>query len=541
MGLCNYIGVVCLLGYGMAYSYRPVDRAQPFLLPPDMREWLPAGHLVWFVLGVVARLDTSALHARHGNDGPGRRAYDPDMLLGLLLYAYCTGVRSSRRIERLCVVDGAYRVMAANAGPDHTTIARFRQGYNAVAQSLFVGVLDRGAGAGLASVGVVAIDGTKMGADASLGANRTRDQIVAEVAAMFDGAEQLDSDEDRLFGDANGDELPAELIDPRSRKARLDAALAVLEAQAAARRAEQVAARAAQAGTGNETGVGRRGRPVAGGEVIAAEAALAKARQKAQADHDQRQARAEARGDRRGRPRPHPEGSFVAKAEARLARAQQRAETRSQEPAKAPKTPPRANVTDPDSRIMNTTKGWIQGYNAQAAANTHGIILAATVTQNHNDMRSCVPMMHAIRANLDAAHIAVPIGTLLLDAGYCSEANLTAPGPDRLIATTKSWKLRAQARQNGYTHGPPPPDATPIDAMEHRLRSAEGTALYTQRQPPIEPVSGPPKPTRASRRFPRRGLPAVNDEWQLIAATHNVQRLHHHQNRPPTPNTTETT
>jgi transposase len=517
----------------MAFSYRPVDRSQPFLLPPDMREWLPASHLVWFVLEVVARVDTSALHARHGNDGPGRRAYDPDMMLGLLIYAYCTGVRSSRRIERLCVVDVAYRVMAANSGPDHTTIARFRQGYNALAQSLFVEVLELCAAAGLATVGVVAIDGTKMGADASLGANRSREQIAAEVAAMFDHAERVDSDEDRLFGDANGDELPAELIDPRSRKARLDAALAVLEAQSAARREDQAAARAAKAATGNGAG-GRRGRPATGAEVIAAEAALAKARETARAHRADLDARAEERGDRRGRPRAHPEGVFVAKAEARLARAQQRAETRSEEPAKAPKTPPRANITDPDSRIMSSTKGWIQGYNAQAAANAHGIILAATVTQDHNDIRWCVPMMRAIRTNLDAAGIAEPIGTVLLDAGYCSEANLTAPGPDRLIATTKSWKLRRQARQNGFTQGDPPPDATPIDAMEHRLRTQEGTALYTQRQHTIEPIFGHTKANRGYRRFTRRGLPAVNNEWQLIATTHNLQRLHNH---PPTPKT----
>jgi len=447
-----------------------------------------------------------------------------------LLYAYCTGVRSSRRIEQLCVVDVAYRVMAANSAPDHTTIARFRQGYNELAQSMFVEVLELCAEAGLATVGVIAVDGTKMGADASLRANRSREQIAAEVAAMFDNAERVDSDEDRLFGDANGDELPAELVDPRSRQARLDAALVVLEAQSKARRDEQAAAGAAKA-AGNGTG-GRLSRPVAGTEVIAAEAALAKARQQAQAEKDDLDARAAARGDRRGRPRTHPEGFFVAKAEARLARARQRAETRSDQPAKAPKTPPRANITDPDSRIMTTTKGWIQGYNAQAAANTHGIILAATVTQDHNDMRCCVPMMHAIRTNLDAAGIAEPVGTLLLDAGYCSEANLTAPGPDRLIATTKSWKLRAQARQNGFTQGDPPPNATPIDAMEHRLRSAEGTALYTQRQHTIEPVFGHTKANRGYRRFTRRGLPAVNTEWQLIATTHNLQRLHNH---PPTP------
>ena len=126
---------------GMAHSYLPVDRDQGFLLPPDMREWLPQGHLVWFVLDVVERVDTSALHAAHPNDGVGRRAYDPDMLLALLVYAYCTKQRSSRQIERLCEVDVAYRVICGNHRPDHTTIARFRQRHAPVAKRLFTDVL----------------------------------------------------------------------------------------------------------------------------------------------------------------------------------------------------------------------------------------------------------------------------------------------------------------------------------------------------------------------------------------------------------------
>jgi hypothetical protein len=225
----------------------------------------------------------------------------------------------------------------------------------------------------------------------------------------------------------------------------------------------------------------------------------------------------------------------VARAEARLARARQHADTGGEKPAGTrthkpaePRTEPPANITDPDSRIMNTTHGWIQGYNAQVAVNEHGIVLAATVTADHNDMRCCVPMMAAIAANLDAAGIAEPIGTLLFDAGYCSEANLTAPGPDRIIATTKSWKLRAQARREGFTHGDPPPDATPIDAMEHRLRSAEGTALYAKRQHTVEPVFGHTKTNRGYRHFTRRRLPAADSEWQLIVTTNNLQRLHNH-------------
>src|SRR5947209_8257658 len=152
----------------MALSYIPVDRDQQFLMPPSVREWLPEKHLVWFVLDVVDRLDTSGLHARHPNDGAGRRAYDPDMLLALLIYAYCSGVRSSRQIERLCEIDVAFRVIVANHQPDHTTIARFRQHHQEMAAEMFVDVLALCASSGLVRLGVVAIDGTKMQADASM-------------------------------------------------------------------------------------------------------------------------------------------------------------------------------------------------------------------------------------------------------------------------------------------------------------------------------------------------------------------------------------
>ena len=232
--------------FGMAFSYLPVDRDQQFLLPPDMRDWLPPGHLVWFVLDVVARVDTSALHERHPRDGVGRRAYDPDMLLALLIYAYCGGVRSSRQIERLCEVDVAFRVICANHVPDHTTIARFRQDHQDDAVRLFTDVLALCAAAGLATVGRVAVDGTKMAANASLKANRTRHQLEAEVAAMFAEAADTDAGEDALFGDARGDELPEDLVDPRRRKARLDAALAEVAQAEAARQAEEQRARDAE-------------------------------------------------------------------------------------------------------------------------------------------------------------------------------------------------------------------------------------------------------------------------------------------------------
>ena len=164
---------------GVARSYRPVQREQGFLLPPDMREWLPEDHLAWLVLEIVEQLDRSALHARHPNTGAGRAAYDPDMLLALLIYAYCQGVRSSRQIQQRCVTDVAFRVLCAQDVPDHTTIARFRADHQEVFAGLFTQVLQIAAAAGLARFGTVAIDGTKIPANASMDANRHRDWLVA--------------------------------------------------------------------------------------------------------------------------------------------------------------------------------------------------------------------------------------------------------------------------------------------------------------------------------------------------------------------------
>jgi transposase len=529
----------------MARSYRPVDRAQRFLLPPDMQEWLPEDHLVWLVIEVVDRVDTTVLHRRHPLEGVGRRAYDPDMLLTLLIYSYCVGVRSSRQIERLCETDVAYRVICASDSPDHTTIARFRQAHTAVAQQLFVEVLAVCAQAGLAKVGVVAVDGTKMAADASMNANRNRAQIEAEVADMFAQAETVDDDEDRLFGDRRGDELPAELGRRDTRAAHLDTALAVVKADEARRRADQEAARhaqeqAAQAAAAAAAAEGRLppGRPTHSQEVVRAEAKLEKTKQAAAERRAQVEARAAAEGRRPTGPPPG-KGHRVAKYEARLAQAQQRAAERQRQAEAAAADPTgevKVNVTDPDSRIMKSPKGWVQGYNAQAAVTQDGLIVAAVATQDHNDLAQCVPMMQTTTANLAAAHITETVGVVLFDAGYCSDANLTAAGPDRLIATTKSWKLRRDAKRFGFIDGDPPPDITATQAMEHRLRTQEGARLYGLRQHTVEPVFGDTKHNRGITRFARRGLRAVDAEWKLIATTHNLLKLHRHHltNRPTT-------
>jgi transposase len=221
----------------MAKSYRPVERDQPFLLPPDMRSWLPAGHLVWFVISVVEKLDISAFEARSRRGGVGRAGYDPRMLLTVLIYAYAMGQRSSRQIERLCHTDVAFRVACAQDAPDHTTIARFRQRHEQALSDLFTDVLVLCARSGLGKLGTVAIDGTKIAANASDDAMRSEKWLREQAERILAEAEATDAEEDAVFGDQRGDELPAELTDPTTRDERIRKALADLEAEKAAEEA----------------------------------------------------------------------------------------------------------------------------------------------------------------------------------------------------------------------------------------------------------------------------------------------------------------
>src|ERR671910_1029917 len=202
------------------------DREQGFLMPPSLRDWVPEGHLVWTVLDAVGELDLSAVYADYRDDGRGRPAYEPSMMVGLLLYAYARGNRSSRGIERACLEDVAYRVVTGNLAPDHSTIAEFRCRHEQPLGEVFSGVLGLCARAGLASVGVVAIDGTKMAASASSDANRDFGEIAREILAE---AAEIDRREDELYGSARGDELPEHLRTREGRRKALREAKQRLE------------------------------------------------------------------------------------------------------------------------------------------------------------------------------------------------------------------------------------------------------------------------------------------------------------------------
>ena len=202
----------------MTQRFLPCDRDQQYLMPASLRDWLPGDHLAWFVLDAVSQLDLTAFYERYREDGWGRKAYEPSMMVALVLYAYCAGERSSRQIERRCREDIALRVLTANQHPDHATICRFRQQHEEALSGLFAEVLRLCAEAGLVRVGVVALDGTKLHANASRERNRTDADLEAEVRRILDEAERVDAEEHARFGDARGDELPPGFRDREERR-----------------------------------------------------------------------------------------------------------------------------------------------------------------------------------------------------------------------------------------------------------------------------------------------------------------------------------
>ena len=512
-------------GAGPSRAYVCPQRDQLFLMPVSMRDWVDESHLAWFVIDVVGELDLGALHRRPGG-APGRPPYDPQMMCALLLYAYCCGMRSCRRIEAACRTDAAFRVICGGLEPDHATIARFVVDHETALGGLFVSGLGLCAAAGLVDLSTVALDGTKMAADAALDRNRDAAWIGREVAKLLDATAAGDGawSEQAVLGgpDASGIAEPA---GRGGRLGRLQAALAVIEAEraAAAATAAQTAKAALAAAEQGRKLCGRKPKDPAAALARARadhQAALTHARAK-QARRAAKVAAADAAGRRLGGFAPGPDRA-LAQAQATLAAAETAAQA-------APGAAGRANVTDPDSRIMKTRKGWVQGYNAQAIVNTRQIVLACDVSQDACDVGLYQPMISTLTDTLAAAAITAAPALVLADAGYWSEANATAPGPDRLIATMKDHKQRRAARDLGQTHGPPPDDATTPDAMEHRLRTADGAAAYAQRSCTIETVFADRKENRSMRSFRRRGLQAAKSEWAFMHLAANVLKLRQHR------------
>jgi transposase len=520
------------------------------LLPPSMTDWLAEDHLVWFVIEAVGQLDTSAFHARAKLGGVGRRGFDPDMLLTLLVYAMAHGVRSSRQIERLCHSDVAFRIICANDVPDHTVVARFRQDHEAALADLLTATLGLCARLGMVRLGVVAFDGVKIAANASRDANRGEAGLRRLAEEHLAAAAATDTAEDALFGDGQrGDELPRKLRDRSGRGRRIRQALQEI---AQAKAAEQAHAQAAaEAVACYEHSIGDPDTPPAGrapggvDAVAVAKARWQRERARAQArldDWEQRARHAAAtrghklRGSRPAAPDEHRkvEAAWAAYEHARATTTtttgQAGRSTAPTTPTRAGTDEPRANLTDPDSRLLNTRNGWVQGYNCQTAASEDQFILHAEPTQDANDVQQFQPTTDAVCAA--AAHLAeqtgredLRVGTMIGDAGYDSDANLTADGPDRLIAGAKRHIIDQRAATNPTT-GNPPEHATARQRMNHRLRTPEGHHLYKRRAPLIEAPHSWLKDRRGLRQFTRRGLTAARSELRFAAAVTNLLRLH---------------
>ena len=450
----------------MAKDFRAVSRDQAFLLPPDMREWLPADHLVWFILDTLETLDLSEFEVGRRRGGVGAAGYDPRMLLGLLIYAYCRGVRSSRQVERLCGTDVAFRVLCAQDVPDHCTLARFRADCQNAFASLFTHVLLIAGHAGLARFGTVAIDGTKIAANASIDANRGPEWLAQEVTRMVAEAEQVDAVEDRAAQrgqqSGEGDRVPAGLADPQDRRARIRAAAQEVtkqtRQQAEAEESKQAAARRrrerAQAG---ESVIGRI--PAGPHRLAEAQAHLNREVTRQQAKLDRRAAIiASGRKPMGAPPVPVEQHSSVIRSRraveaalaAEAAQGANHAGTTGNRPGgkKLPKTV--ANITDPSSRLMPTRRGFLQGYNAQVAVTSDQMIAAVQVTQSPNDMAAFAPMMGAAEAAARRLHEA-SVDHPKFDRGELAEGALATaastwsigPPDGRLHASTAAVSAAA--------------------------------------------------------------------------------------------------
>jgi Transposase DDE domain/Transposase domain (DUF772) len=445
--------------------------------------------------------------------------------VALLVYAYCCGIRSSRRIEAHCRTDAAFRVICGGLVPDHATIARFVVDHEQALEGLFVEGVRVCAAAGLADLSVVALDGTKIAADASRSRNRDADWIRREITKLM-----ALTAEDHPLADTDGlagIEPACEISTPTGRLARLQAALEVIKAEdaAVAAQAERSAQAAAALAEHGRQQIGRKPKqPHAALQRAEIDRAVARKRLEDLEAERERRAAAASRGEKTAGPRLRIDKAQDAleQAEARLTAAREAVQA-------APETQRRVNITDPDSRLMTTKDGWVQGYNAQAIVNPEQIVLAVDVSQDPADIQLFEPMNDKLTHTLTAAGITTEVELELADAGYCSEHNLTCPGPDRLIATTKDWKQRRAAREHGHTNGPPPPGLTATEEMEHLLRTPQGHAAYKQRSQLIEPVFGDHKHNRQIRRFRRRGINAARSEWAFIHLAGNILKLYQHR------------
>ena len=488
------------------------------MMPPDLTEWVPDDHLVWSILGAVDQMDLSAFYSAYRENGQGRAAYEPSVMVALLLYSFARGNRSSRGIERACREDVTYKLITAMRVPDHSTIAEFRRRHEKALGELFTAVLALCDEAGLVEVGVISIDGVKIRANASRGANRTYEKLVADILKE---AEETDRWEDGLFGDDRGDEPPEHLRTAEGRRAAFKAAKERL-AQKAGRGEEPEVARIEVDPDRVAAGRGRRGWQRAAHKEL-----LQRREQDAKPI-------ARSRAERLLETLHRLDENQQVEIQANTAYEKWWAERRAGGvPGQKLGMPPKPvtpspvpegvmNKTDHDSRMMRT-KGQptVQGYNAQAAVTRGQIIVAAEIAVESPDYGHLEPAVRAALRELDDAGVTQRPETVLADAGYWHTRqmeNIVSDGIQVLVPPDAG--LREGARP-GWEKGP-------YEFMRRVLASDAGHELYKHRKATVEPVFAQNKFNRGFRRFQRRGRSAVRSEWRLQAAVHNLLKLHNH-------------
>ena len=457
----DVVAVERVVRVGVDKTFRRYDPHQVLLLPPSIDDWLPEGHLARFVSELVEEvLDLEAFLASY-TEGRGFPPYDPRLMLKLLVYGYVTGVRSSRAIERRCHDDVAFRFLAGNTAPDYRSVARFRRRHLGALKGLFLQALGLCAKAGMVRLGRVALDGSKVRANASRRKSMSYKRMCereaglqGEIDAMLAEAEATDVAEDDRFGrDGRDDDLPGEMARRESRLVKIRAAKADLEAEARERAATKAAARARERGATDQ------------GVAAAADAGGAGA---TPADTAQR------------------------------------------------------NFTDPDSRIMKTSDGsFHQCYNAQTVVDdAHQVIVATRLTNQSADNPAFAGMVDETTINCGRAPRQV-----LADAGYFSEANVAAGverDVDVLIAT---GRLKHHETPPPAPKGRIPTAATPKQRMARKLRTKKGRAGYARRKAIVEPVFGQIDTCQGGKRLLLRGIARAEAEWAFIAACHNLRKL----------------
>lgn len=448
----------------MSNTFRCVDRATLFLLPPSLDDWLPEEHLARFIVEIVGQLDLTGITVAYA--GRGSKAYHPEMLLALLFYGYATGVFSSRKLERATYDSVAFRYIAANDHPDHDTIATFRRRFLPELAPLFVEILLIAKQLGILNLGKVSLDGTKIKANASRHralnwkhARKLEAQLKAEVEDLLRQAEEADQSDI-----PDGMDIPAELARREDRLAAIARAKAEIEQRAAARYAEE------------------------------------------QADYEKKLAARQAKEQKTGK-----------KTRGKKPKA----------PVAGPRDKDQVNLTDEESRIMPVSGGGFeQCYNAQASVDIETmLILGSHLTHNPNDKQEMEPAIEALSTLPESLG---SVDTVLADAGYYSEANVDHCLEHEILPhISVGRETHNQTLKERFGDPDPlPEDADEVTKMKHRLKTRDGRALYAKRKCTVEPVFGIIKAIMGFRQFSLRGLELVSGEWDLVCIAWNLKRLH---------------